>query len=120
MDKKNVRMTTVVGFVVKGRQELDTATILEAVQSDEAEYNAVHFAIQQLKDKLTEFTIFCDHDSVVSIINRNSEKAARKRPILSKILSEKKAYPGIKFEGLKKNPAHTFLKKWLKEHATPK
>ena len=119
-DKTNVPMTTVVGFVVKGRQELDTATILEAIQSDEAELNAVHFAIQQLKDKLTEFTIICDHDSVVSIINRGSEKAARRRPILSKILSEKKAYLGIKFEGLEKNPAHTFLKKWLKEHAIPK
>jgi len=119
-DKKDVPMTTVVGFVVKGRQDLDTATILEAIQSDEAELNAVHFAIQQLKEKLGEFTIVCDHDSVVSIINRGSEKAARKRPILSKILSEKRAYPGIKFEGLEKNPAHKFLKKWLKENPIPK
>src|SRR5256886_16479374 len=94
MDKKNVRMTTVVGFVVKGRQELDTATILEAVQSDEAEYNAVHFAIQQLKDKLTEFTIFCDHDSVVSIINRNSEKAARKDPFCQRYSAKRRRIQG--------------------------
>ena len=115
-DKKDVPMTTAVGFVVKGRQELDSARILEANESDEAELMAVAFAIQQLKDKLGEFTIICDHDSAVSIINRGSEKAARKRPILSKILSEKQAYPGIKFEGLEKNPAHKFLKKWMKEH----
>src|SRR2546426_10413660 len=113
-------MTTAVGFVVKGRQELDSARILEANESDEAELMAVAFAIQQLKDKLGEFTIICDHDSAVSIINRGSEKAARKRPILSKILSENQAYPGIKFEGLEKNPAHKFLKKWLKENPIPK
>ncbi len=119
-DKKDVPMTTAVGFIVKDRHEFDNARILEANESDEAELQAVFFAIQQLKEKLGEFTIICDHDSVVSIINRGSEKAARKRPILSKILSEKQAYPGIKLEGLEKNPAHIFLKKWMKEHAIPK
>jgi hypothetical protein len=39
---------------------------------------------------------------------------------LSSILSEKQAHPGIKFEGLEKNPTHKFLKKWLKEHPIPK
>jgi ribonuclease HI len=118
--RTDIPKTTAVGFVVKGRPELDSARILEASESDDAELHAVAFAIEQLKDKLDEFTIICDHDSVVSIINRGSEKAARKRPILSKMLSEKQAYPGIRFEGLEKNPAHTFLKKWLKEHPIPK
>lgn len=118
--RTDVPKTTVVGFVVNGRPELDDARILDANESDEAELHAVAFAILRLKDKLAEFTIVCDHDSIVSVINRESEKAARKRPIVSTILSEKEAHPGIKFEGLEKNPAHRFLKKWMKENFLPK
>jgi ribonuclease HI len=118
--RTDIPKTTAVGFVVNGRSELDNARVLEASESDEAELHAVVFAIRELKDKLSEFTIVCDHDSVVSIINRESEKAARKRPILLTIFNEKRGHPNIKFEGLEKNPTHKFLKRWMKEHQISK
>jgi len=113
---KDAPKRTVVGFVVPGRQDFDSARFLEADETDDAELHAVYFAIQQLKDKLTEFTIICDHDSVVSMIDRGSPKMVRKRPILSKILGEKEKHPGIEVVVLEKNPAHKFLNKWYAEH----
>jgi hypothetical protein len=117
---KDAPKRTVVGFVLQGGQDYENARFLEADETDDAELNAVYFAIQQLKDKLPEFTIICDHDSVVSMIDRGSPKMVRKRPILSKILGEKEKYPGIEVVGLEKNPAHKFLNKWYANHISSK
>ncbi len=116
---KNAPRRTIVAYVVEGRDELKNATDIKADETDDAELHAVAFAIHELKEKLAEFTVICDHESVVSVILAENQKTARKRPILSQILTERGESPGIKVEPLENNPAHKFLNKWLSEHPTP-
>src|SRR5947208_12724139 len=80
---------TIVAYVVEGREELGNATEVKADETDDAELHAIAFAIHELKDKLTEFRIICDNESVVSVINTENQKSARKRPVLSQLLAEK-------------------------------
>lgn len=42
---------------------------VEADQTDEAEFKAIAFTINDLKSKLQSFTIMCDNESVVSQIH---------------------------------------------------
>ncbi len=106
---------TLVGYVVDGREdELRGVQEVSAEETDEAEMSAVLFAIRELKGKLGEFTIVCDHESVVSEINRG-ESRPRSRPVLSEILQECRANPSIKVEFLASNPAHRLLNRYLSE-----
>jgi len=116
---KDALKRTIVAYVVEGRDELRNATDVKADETDDAELHAIAFAIHDLKDKLPEFTVICDNESVVSVIMTENQKTARKRPILSRILAEKKEMSGVKIELLENNPAHTFLNKWLLEHPMP-
>ena len=110
---------TIVAYVVEGRDELKNATDVKADETDDAELHAIAFAIHELKDKLAEFTVICDNESVVSVITTENQKTARKRPILSQLLAEKQENPGVQVEILENNPAHKFLNKWLADHTTP-
>ena len=116
---KDVPKRTIVAYVVEGRDELKNATEVKADETDDAELHAIAFAIHELKDKLAEFRVICDNESVVSVIITENQKTARKRPILSQLLAEKRENSGIKVELLENNPAHKFLNKWLSEHSTP-
>ena len=107
---------TIVAYVVEGRDELKNATDVKADETDDAELHAIAFAIHELKDKLAEFRVICDNESVVSVITTKNQRTARKRPILSQLLTEKRENPGIQVELLENNPAHGFLNKWLSEH----
>jgi hypothetical protein len=107
---------TIVAYVVEGRDELKNATEVRADETDDAELHAIAFAIHELKDKLAEFRVICDNESVVSVITTENQKAARKRPILSQLLTEKRENLGVHVELLENNPAHKFLNKWLAEH----
>jgi hypothetical protein len=107
---------TIVAYVVEGRDELKNATDVNADETDDAELHAIAFAIHELKDKLAEFTVICDNESVVSVIITENQKTARKRPILSRLLAEKEGNSGIQVQLLENNPAHRFLNKWLAEH----
>ena len=73
---------------------------------------AIVFAIKSLKGKLPAFTILCDNESVVSQIHAEIVRP-RSRLVLSEILAEKKANPGIKVEFFGKNPAHSYLNQEL-------
>jgi ribonuclease HI len=83
---------------------------VNADQTDEAEFEAVAFAIKELKGKLAAFTIMCDNESVVSQIARGLHRPSS-RPIFSEILAARKANPGIEVEFFGKNPAHSLLNK---------
>ena len=85
---------------------------VKADQTDEAEFEAISFAIKSLKGKLPSFTIFCDNESVVSQIHAEIVRP-RSRRALKEILAEKKANPGIRIEFFGKNPAHSYLNQEL-------
>ena len=110
---------TMVAYFVEGRAQLKNATEVKADETDDAELHAIAFAIHDLKDKLAEFTVICDNESVVSVITTENQKTTRKRPILSELLAQKREHSGIKVELLESNPAHKFLNKWISEHPTP-
>ena len=114
--EKDAPKRTIVAYVVGGRDELKNATEVKADETDDAELHAIAFAIHELKDKLTEFRVICDNESVVSVIATENQKTARKRPILSQLLAEKREKSGIQVELLENNPAHKFLNQWLAEH----
>jgi ribonuclease HI len=107
---------TIIAYVVEGRDELKNATKVKADETDDAELHAIAFAIQELKNKLAEFRVICDNEYVLSVIIKENQKTARKRPILSQLLAEKRENPGGQVELLENNPAHKFLSKWLAEH----
>ncbi len=85
---------------------------VDADQTDEAELKAIAFAIKALKGKLPSFTILCDNESVVSQIHTEIIRPSS-RPVLSEILAERKANPGIHVEFFGKNPAHSYLNQEL-------
>ena len=107
---------TIVAYVVEGRDELKNATEVKADETDDAELHAIAFAIHELKDKLAEFRIICDNESVVSVIITKNQKTARKRPILSQLLADMKENPGMQVELLETNPAHKFLNRWAADN----
>ena len=85
-----------------------------AQQTDEAELEAVAFAICELKNKLEKLTILSDNEGVVSEILRGETKPSS-RQILAKILSEIKASgSSIKVE-LFSNLADKLLKQYQAE-----
>ncbi|HZY95105.1 MAG TPA: hypothetical protein VFE98_09675 [Candidatus Bathyarchaeia archaeon] len=89
---------------------------VDADQTDEAELKAIAFAIKALKGKFPAFTIYCDNESVVSQIRAEIVRP-RSRPVLSEILVEMNANPGIQVEFFGKNPAHSYLNQELaKQH----
>jgi len=118
--EKEIPKRTIVAYVVEGRDELKNATEVKADETDDAELHAVAFAIHELKDRLAEFKVICDNESVVSVIVKENQKTARKRPILSQLLAERREKPGIEVELLENNPAHRFLNRWLSDQPTTK
>ncbi len=104
---------TYVAFVVDNGEGLQEVTEVEADETDDAELHAVAFAIRRLKGKLEQFTIVCDHQSVVSVIIRKDRTAGKKRPILLEILNEIESNPSISIELLANNPAHRLLNKHI-------
>lgn len=106
---------TWVAYVVEGTKDYRDAKSVSVVETDDAEYEAIRFAIQELKDKLPKFTIFCDHESVVYQINKYSNKIRKPKDILKQIQREIKSHGNIEVKLFRKNPAHTFLNKYLLE-----
>ncbi len=99
---------TLVGYIVKDSASLQSVTEVDADETDEAELESIAFAIRELKGKLPRFTIVCDHESVVSEINRGVARP-RSPPALSQIQMEMRANLPIKVVQLAKNPAHALL-----------
>ena len=85
---------------------------VDADQTDEAELEAIAFAIRELKGRLQSFRIMCDNESVVSQIARKLARPSS-RPGLREILEELAANQGISVEFFGKNPAHAYLNQEL-------
>ena len=114
--EKTVPKNTIVGYVVESKNLSDFSQV-RADESDQAELEAVYFAITKLKDKFSEFIIVTHHESVFSLIKEKRRKSGRRRPILLKILDEIEVRPRIVMELLEKNPAHKALNKYLRDHS---
>ncbi len=106
---------TFIAYVVDGLPNLQGVTEVKAEQTHETELYAIKFAINELKEKLEQFTILCDHQSVVSEINRKDSKLAKKSGILREILKLKEPHPKVSVERTY-NPAHTLLDEYILEH----
>jgi ribonuclease HI len=106
---------TTVAYVIEGTGVSDVCDV-QADETDDAELHAIAFAIRELKNRLHEFTIVSDNQSVVIEIEEKKRKSGEKRPILLQILDELDSHPTIKVELLENNPAHRVLNKHLREH----
>jgi ribonuclease HI len=92
-----------VGYLVEGSGK-NNAKKVEATESDDAEVLAILFAIEELKDSLSRFTIVCDHESVVSEANREGVKNTN--PLMERLRSALRENPSVQLRALQANPAH--------------
>lgn len=103
-----------VAYIVDGMEELKGVKEVGAEETDDAEYEAILFAIRELKGKLKQFTIFCDHQSVVSEANKQSKDTSSTNPLLKEIRKElANSNSNITLKEFPINPAHTLLNKYL-------
>jgi len=109
-----------VAYTVEGVAGLQGFAEVDASETDDAELHAIAFAIQQLKGKLGEFTVLCDHEGAVSQIILKDRSGAKKRPILLEILNELESNPWIGVELFGKNPAHRVLNEYVAALRDPK
>jgi hypothetical protein len=106
-----------VAYVVEG-SALRNVKKIEYYETDDAELEAVSFAISELEGKLPRFVILCDHESVVSEINKQPTDVHSENPILRAVRSRLAANPAISVDLFRKNPADTYLKEYLKNRAS--
>jgi len=99
-----------VGYVIEGSNRHD-ATRVDATESDDAEIQAILFAIKELKGQLRRFTIVCDHESVVSEAKRSVAKHPSE--LMKNLRDALKQNPTIGLEVLKANPAHGIVTEYV-------
>ena len=98
-----------VGYVVEGSGRHNVKEV-EATESDDAEVDAILFAIDDLKD-LGQLTVICDHESVVSeALRTEAKKPSERMERLRRILGENRS---VKLEVLKANPAHGIVTEYV-------
>lgn len=102
-----------VAYVVDGMKELCDVKPVEAKETDEAECEAILFAIHALKAELPRFTIVCDHQSVVREATKPTENRKAKRCIKEIRKELENSGKMIKLEEFPINPAHTLLNEHL-------
>jgi len=86
---------------------------IEASESDDAEIQAILFAIDDLKERFVRITVVCDHESVVSEAKRDSVK--KPTPLLEKLRKILRDNPRISLEALGSNLAHRYLTLYVNE-----
>ncbi|MGH9921456.1 MAG: reverse transcriptase-like protein [Nitrososphaerales archaeon] len=102
-----------VAYVVDGRKELWGVKLVEAKETDEAECEAILFAIDVLKAELPRFTIVCDHQSVVREATKPTENPKAKRCIKEIRKELENSGKRIMLEEFPINPAHILLNEHL-------
>lgn len=103
---------TFVSYLVDGVVNLrNVKEIDNAEQTDVAEAKAILFAISELKGKLKQYMIFCDHHSVVSEANNDTPS---KKPLIREIQKEL-ATQKIRLKKFPINPAHTLLDNYIQK-----
>lgn len=110
MHDKALPKETYVGYYVEGTNEHDSKPV-HADESDDAEIEAVLFAIEKLATKFDRLVVICDHESVVSEAKRESVK--KPTALLEKLRRTLHENPSIDLEGLKANPAHKILTEYV-------
>ncbi len=122
MHDKQLPKNAFVAYVVQGREdELSGVRAVQASKTDEAEEQAILFAIAELKGRLRSFTIIWNHESAVVKVNwkGNDRRKGKKDKVLPDIWKElDQASSQIEVQALKSNPAHGFLNRRLKEEST--
>lgn len=105
-----------VGYVVPNMKGLKQFKSVDAKETHDAEYQAVLFAIIELKGQLKQFTIFCDNKSVVDEALREPKDSQNTNPYLSKIRKElADSNPNIRLKWFEKNPAHARLNEYVRQ-----
>ncbi|MDE1852383.1 MAG: hypothetical protein KGI38_01415 [Thaumarchaeota archaeon] len=99
-----------VGYVVEGGKRRNVKKV-DATESDDAEVEAILFAVEDLRDPLGRLTVVCDHESVVS----EAKKDALKNPSgpMRKLRAVLRANPSIRLEVLQANPAHGVVTEYV-------
>jgi ribonuclease HI len=98
-----------VGYVVEGSGKHNVKEV-EATESDDAEVDAILFAIDDLKD-LGQLTVICDHESVVSEALRDEvKKPSERMERLRQVLRENSS---VRLEVLRANPAHGIVTEYV-------
>jgi len=100
-----------VGYFVDGGGRKDAKGV-NAEESDDAEVEAILFAIEGLAGAFAHMTIVCDHQSVVSEANRRDvKKSSSRMQELRNILRLNRS--SIKLKALKANPAHKVVTEYV-------
>ena len=113
----NLKREAFVGYLVEesGKKR---ARPSEAEESDDAEVDAILFALEDLKGDGRKITIVCDHESVVSeALLHNPEKQTKSIEKLRAALSENR---WARLEVLKANPAHGVVTEYVNEYLKKK
>jgi hypothetical protein len=112
MHDQTLKRITYVGYLVEGT-DLQEVKPSDATETDDAEIEAVLFAIEGLRDKFRRLTVVCDHESVVS----EAKKELVKKPsiLLDKLRKTLTENPSIELEALKANPAHRILTEYVNQ-----
>ena len=99
-----------VGYMVEGgsRRKAREST---ATESDDAEVEAIIFAIEDLRGVYGRIIVVCDHESVVSeALLKNPGRQTESIVRLREVLERNKP---VKLEVLKANPAHKVVTEYV-------
>src|SRR3989442_12847862 len=75
--------TAYVAYIVEDEPGLQGFGKVDANETDDAELHAIAFAIQQLKGKLEQFTVFSDHEHAGSQNTPQRQKCRETRTALT-------------------------------------
>ena len=103
MHNPSLQREAYVGYLVEGSGK-HNVKLVQATESDDAEVLAILFAIEELKDSLSRFTIVCDHESVVSEANREGVK--NPNPLMEQLRRILLENSSVQVRVLQANPAH--------------
>jgi hypothetical protein len=104
-DQKLERVAYVGYFVERTKEHQEMS--VSATESDDAEIQAILFAIGELGKKFEDLLIVCDHQSVVSEANR--EHVKKPSQLLAALRERLHANKQVKLEALQANLAHGTL-----------
>jgi hypothetical protein len=112
---ESLKRRAYVGYFVEG-SGLHEETVVEADETDDAEIQAILFAIDRVAGKQDRITVVCDHQSVVSEAKRKTIKNPNPLlEILRKVLRAEA--PSVDLEAMEYNLAHGTLTKFVNDQS---
>lgn len=102
-----------VGYIIPD-SSFQNAKLVNALETDDAEIEAILFAIETLAKSDFPITIVCDHESVVSEATKEMiKKSSDRMKELRKLLQEKRKY--VKLKHRESNPAHKIVTEYVNQ-----